>query len=292
MLSFKSSKAVEEKYRDITDGIRAQYEGCECEFAVSDGALFTRIFDDSAGYMMLYPEALPDCDFFNAQYALGEISDYCMREGIPEVISGVPRILLSLVLLGVRHAELHAMDAEGEMLLVEIKTELHSLCGDVELMREGLCFSTPSQEYAEDYIALVRDREHNKLYGYEITDDYPDLTPSEAVAELIRENGERRTLTLFVTDGGEFIGEGVLYNFDGRGGAEISFRVARNKCGRGYGKRLLSALVSIGEEIGLIRLSARVHKDNAPSLSLMKKGGFAEADTCDGTVHFSLALYE
>ena len=112
------------------------------------------------------------------------------------------------------------------------------------------------------------------------------------VAEMLREFELNRALTLFVTQGGDFIGEATLYDFDGRGSAEISFRVAREHTRMGYGGKILEGLIEISREIGLLTLKARARKDNEISLSLLKKHGFAEAGAEDSVVFFKQDLSE
>ncbi len=272
MLSFLNSSDVIEKYPDECGGLADCYDGCECDFALSHGTLVTRIFDDNAGYMLGFPT--PVEEEHSVEDALGEITDYCMTQQISEVICDVPRDALGMLLRGVRHAEIHAMDTLGECFLVEIKNELSMLTAEIEFSWQGLSLTPPEQCYAENYGALVRDAEHNKYYGYEITDDKPNITAAEMVAEARRELESCCALTLFVSEAGDFIGEGVLYNFDGRGTAELSFRVSRDKCGRGYGRKILSALIEIARQIGLIILKARVHKENRDSLHLVEDARF------------------
>ena len=261
-------------------------EDSDTDFCVSDGFLFVRVFDDSLGYIFRYPIALSDAQSERA--ALDKISAYCLKENIPEIIFEAEAAKLPLLLTNVRHAELHAMD--GGFFIVEIKTELSLLESDIDFEYEGLSLSLPSQKYAKDYQRLVSDKAHNEFYGYELTDDNPDITPSDMIAELLREYGSRRSLTLFAAHKGKFVGEAVLYDFDGRGSAEISFRVGKNMTHRGFGKKILSSLLNIAENFGLLSLRARVHKDNEISLSLIKSQGFTEVCTENSVIHFKREL--
>ena len=266
-------------FSDLDDAARRAAEDndffaddVDADYALKDGFLFVRIFEDFLGYMFAYPIAL--CEGADERAALEEITAYCMKENLPEILYNVASDKLPTALRSVRHAEIHAM--EKFAYAVEIKTELSMLEADVDFECEGLSFSLPSQKHAEDYYKLVCDKTHNKFYGYEITDDNPNITPADMIAELLREYGNRRSLTLFATQKGKFIGEGVLYDFDGRGSCEISFRVAENMTKKGFGRKILTALVEISGDLGLLALRARVHKDNEISLALLKSQGFAE----------------
>ncbi len=288
MLSFRTSSRVEESYPLACEKISREYEGCECDFALASGTVVAKIFDDGVGYMLTYP--VPVCSDFSIEAALGEITDFCVREGIPEVITGVAACDLPTLLRGARHAELHALDERAESFVVEVKTALSMLDTDIDFEYEGLRLSTPSAELSDSYAALVRDREHSRYYGYEVTDDIGDASPPLMIAELRREMDAHITLTLFVTHGGRFIGEGVIYAADGRGSAEISFRVAREHTRRGFGRKILRALISLSEDIGLLRLMARVHRENAPSLSLLSSEGFLAVREDGELVYFEKSL--
>ena len=258
----------------------------DVEFALKDGFLFVRLFEDFLGYMFMYPIALGG----NAdeKAALNEISAYCVKENIPEILYNVASDKLPILLSCVRHAEIHAM--ERGAFAVEIKTELSMLESDIDYERDGLSLSLPSQKFAKDYYNLVSDKEHNRFYGYELTDDNPEMTPTDMIAELLREYGRRRTLTLFAVQKGKLIGEAVLYDFDGRGGAEISFRVAKAMTGQGFGRKILASLVDIAEELGLLEIRARVHKDNEISLTLIKSQGFDEVCAENSVIYFKRKL--
>ena len=288
MLSFRDSDKIRKKYPSLARDTELDYEGCECELAEYAGALIARVFDDTVGYTFTYPIEVGEG--FSVSEALAGITDFCVREGIPEIITGVPADCLGLLLSGVRHAEVHAQDLSGEYFAVEIKTELSMLDTDIDIEYEGIRLITPSCEYKEDYARLVADREHNKYYGYEVTDDISDATPAEMLAELLRELDSRITLTLFVTEGDVFVGEAVLYAFDGRGCAELSFRVAKEHTRRGLGRKILNALTDIAENMGLLTLKARATRENTPSLKLLLSEGFIKSREEDGVACFTKEL--
>lgn len=288
MLTFRDSDKIREKYPNFAREIELDYEDCECELAESFGMLIARVFDDTIGYTFTYPMALGE-DFSPAD-ALDSIAEFCVREGIPEIITGVPADCLGLLLSGVRHAEIHAQDTAGEYFVVEIKTELSMLDTDIDIEYGDIRLAAPTAEYSEAYARLVRDREHNRYYGYEVTDDIGDAAPAEMIAELLRELDSRNTLTLFVTEGGSFVGEAVLYAFDGRGSAELSFRVAREHTRLGIGRKILNALTDIAENMGLLTLKARVKAENTPSLALLSSEGFIRNREESGVIFLTKAL--
>jgi L-amino acid N-acyltransferase YncA len=60
------------------------------------------------------------------------------------------------------------------------------------------------------------------------------------------------------------------------GVAEVSVYVASNCRGQGYGRALLTALISESEKNGIWTLQASIFPENLASISLHKAGGFRE----------------
>jgi RimJ/RimL family protein N-acetyltransferase len=88
---------------------------------------------------------------------------------------------------------------------------------------------------------------------------------------------------------GRFIGEAVLYAFDGRGSAEFGVRLLPEWHGKGLGTESVRAISLAARDMGLVRLSARIMKQNRPSVRMLEK----VADSCeygDSEAHFSIDL--
>ena len=69
---------------------------------------------------------------------------------------------------------------------------------------------------------------------------------------------------------GKFIGEAVLYNFDGRGSAELGCRVDSAYAGHGYGTEAFAAVADWGlYKLQLSRVVAKCFKENTASYKML-----------------------
>ena len=96
-------------------------------------------------------------------------------------------------------------------------------------------------------------------------------------------------MTMAVRVGGEFIGEATLYAFDGRGGAEFAVRILPDWQGKGLGGEAAVCTLEAARKIGLVRIYARVMKENERSLAMLRgiSDGYTEAG---GDVIFTVEL--
>jgi RimJ/RimL family protein N-acetyltransferase len=254
---------------------------CEC--------LVFRLFSSDTGYYFAAPIPLSDSADTGAAYS--EIYAYCLRECIPAVVVGVPEEDLPFATDGMTSAQVCQM-SEDEYL-VSIVTECMRCERLPEAMQGRVYLGEFAVSYAEDYARLVEDKELNKYYGYDVTEDVKADSPADYVV-AVREEFERgESVTLAATVLGEegenvFIGEGVLYAFDGRGGASFAFRVLPEYQGQGFGKEIFLALCRVAEEIGLVRISSDVMAENKASLRLLSH--FAKPRTDKDAVRFDVRI--
>ena len=156
---------------------------------------------------------------------------------------------------------------------IEIFTE----CMLADALPEHMCgelyFGEFAPSYDEDYARLVLDPEVNKYFGYSACDDIPNGGGAEfreaALAQFA--SGESMTFALTVYREGRnvFVGEAALYGFDGRGGAEIAFRLLPKWQGVGLGKTALLGCLEIAGKLGLKSVKARVMEQNVRSVGLL-----------------------
>lgn len=264
------------------------------------GCLITRLFTDDLGYYF-WP-VIPLRAFASVKGAYAKISEYARLEAIKEVYVELPKSHASIVSAGKPYAtvtedEWDEDDEEGGSAevkyIVEIETEC-TLAEDIpETMLDDIYLSELTTPFAADYERLVRSEEVNRYFGYSYLDDNADAKGADFIrmANEQFERGEAMNFAVTVLKNEEnlLIGEGTLYGFDGSLGASVSFRLLPEWQGRGYGKKLLMALIKTAREMGLARLFAKIDERNARSLSLVSGAG-RRTGAKDGAVSFEIDL--
>ena len=256
--------------------------------AFCDGCALIRVFDMGRYYFLPPEKILPHG---NVKNAFDAVLEYAKREELPYVFHSVPRDMLSDLLDGVRHADIDAEGPFGENYCLKIKTEC-------ELTEE--IFSTDDGDFeiralensdAPAYKELCTDKELNKYYGYQISDDHPDMPQEDYIALANAEFERGVALNLALVYERSIVGDAIFYAFDGKGGAELAIRILPNRHGKGLGSHFLALLLGYGRDIGLIRVTALVKRENLPSVRMcdkyMKKEEYDE-----GRVKFTAELYE
>lgn len=98
--------------------------------------------------------------------------------------------------------------------------------------------------------------------------------------------GEGRFAIWLVEEDGVPVGHAELKPRAGEEGLEVVYFLARSAQGRGLGTELLEAVAAFGLALSR-RLIATVHPDNARSMKLLARCGFARVEKKDGdTVYF------
>lgn len=241
----------------------------EMLFALEAGCIIAAAFKDKVPAVFFYPIRIMISG--SEEIALALIADFCRVNELREVITDVPQDRLPVALRGVLHARLDAQDERLYTLAVE--TECMLLSDFPELMADELYLGEPTENFADDYKRIIFDKDVNRYTGYDVRRDSPETDPlyliEEARADFYRGNAVTVFATLLSDEGDNvFIGEGVLYRFDGRGGAEISVRLLPEWQGKGYGKKLTLAMIELARSIDLRRLFAIVNQENTRSKSL------------------------
>ena len=246
------------------------------------GCLLVRIYDEQR-YAFVYPLAVSEDSL--VEDALRELSLYARRYLIPLAFTDVMREELP-VLEGVfSHIERHAYDESGESYFVMIQNEL-DLMGELpEVNREGVALGFLSDAEISEYARLCSDRELNRYWGFDDTADNPDCDPEGFYFTVMRELEDGVALSLAVRYDGGYIGEGVIYDFDYHGAAEIGLRLLPEYQGRGFGEVALLALFDMCRAIGLLAVYATVDERNAAARGLFSRH-LVKVGEYDGVIRY------
>ena len=249
-------------------GLYVSEEDSDVEFAisVSSGCAIIRVFD-MGRYLFLYPyEFLEDAVIENAIIA---VSEYAMREELPLVFSDVPpESLCSFV--GFRHINIDAEDSECQSYRVKIKTECDLISEIPEIDAGRVKLNAITKSDIPDYARLCKSENVNKYWGYDYREDANEPS-DEYFFEIARRDFDLGlSLSLAIREKEKFVGEAILYAFDGRGGAEFAIRLLPEAMGKGLGRESVRAVFLLAESIGLCSLSAKVLSENFPSHAMLR----------------------
>ncbi len=245
----------------------SDFSADECEFAfcVLGDFLLVRIFDGKV-YSFVYPIAL--ADGADEREALFEIGRYAMREEIPLMFCDVPAECVAALEEIFRFTESFCDD---EVYTVSVLSEI-SRCDEIPELFDGeLSLSCLVEDDIPSYAALCRDRELNKYWGYDVSEDAPGAPDEYFYNAAAYALDDGVAVSLAVRVNGEFVGEAVLWGFDLHGSAELAFRILPEFQGRGFGERALKLLIRLGDEIGLCEMRASVKRENIPSVKLLDR---------------------
>jgi len=256
----------------------------DVEFALSfaHGCALVRVFD-MGRYSFLYPFSMTD-EADDAS-ALSDIAEYAMREEIRLVVDDVPRECICNF-LSFRHIDVDASGRAGDSFRVTVKTECE-LMGEVPEVELGrVMLNALTEEDIPEYARLCRDKGVNKHWGYDYYADVTDPEDAYFYEMAMSELAVGVALSMAVRHAGSFIGEAVLYAFDGRGCAEFAIRLLPEWQGVGLGGESVRAICDAAYEIGLIRLSSAVMKENIASVRMLKKLTDKYSETDNGFVFY------
>jgi RimJ/RimL family protein N-acetyltransferase len=269
--------------REVVDSLVYE-DGVELALSVSSGCLVVRVCDEGR-YGFLFPFELSEDA--SLREAVFDISEYAMREEIGLTVYGVPEEYLSLFsefrylyTEGESEDGIYSVTVKNECMLLE---EIPELCGE----RVKLNAILPSD--ISEYAMLSRDENVNKYWGYCYEEDCK--SPDDAwFYENMRGEFERGVSVSFaVRLEDRFIGEVILYAFDGRGHAELAVRLLPELHGKGYGGEAVSLVMKFAESIGLCRLDSVVSCENKPSVKLFSALG-KESENQGGKIIYRIYL--
>ena len=251
--------------REILDSL--VYDG-DAEFAVSvsSGCLLIRICD-MGRYGFLFPfELTEDVD---VRRAVLDISEYAMREEIECAVYGVPSEELG-AFSDFRHTET-LEETDSDTYTVVIKNECMLIEEIPELIGERVKLNEILPSDVSDYAKLSKDENVNKYWGYRYTEDCESPSDEWFYENMRSEFSRGVSVSFAVRLGDRFIGEVILYAFDGRGNAEIAVRLLPKFCGKGYARESLSLALTFARNIDLNEIRAVVNNENIPSIRLFSR---------------------
>ena len=240
----------------------------ELEFAIANSydTLLVRVFDGEE-YVFAFPEPLSE----NADIksALSELEKYVIKEELPFVLLSVPKGALSY-LSAYRHVRLDS-DFDGEEFVARIETECGILKEKPSHIGGRVSLNALTEADIPTYAQLCRNEELLLYWGYDYRPDFGerddrfffDMTEAEFESGV--------AMTLAVRRGERLVGSIEFYAFDFHGAAELDVRIFPHEQGKGYASSAVEGAIEIARQMGILRLSALVMNNNAPSLALFAK---------------------
>lgn len=265
-LSYVLSRLSEAEKEYIIEIAESLLSDDEAEYALSAcfGCLLIRIFDGE--YSFSYPVAV--CDNADETSASLAIRDYAVKEEIPLVFSDVPRDELGGLVTMFRHANIDAEDATGDTYRVRLITEAAAI-GEIPTVElDAITLDALRPEDDAEYARLCRDGETNRFWGYDYSLDAPGDEDSYFRESAEGELSRGVAMSFAVRSEGKFVGEAALYAFNYMGECDCAIRILPEYRQCGIAGRVLLGLIEFLPQIGLVRLRARVMRENEPSKKL------------------------
>ena len=249
------------------------------------GCVLLRVFDMGRYYFPFPFEVEDDADLSEA---LKKIAYYAMREELPLVFTDTPSECLQYFSMFL-HMNLDKEQSEAPSYRVTVKTEPELLCEYPEIKSNGISLIPLSLEHAKDYATLSRDEEILKYWGYDYRLDNPSATDSYFIDTALYERERGISLSYAVLMNGQFVGESVIYAFDGMGGAEFAVRIKSENQGKGIGSLATEKTIELCKMLGLKTARAIIYKENKASVRMAEKY-MKKTDEDVGRVEFLLDL--
>ena len=261
-------------FSEIVEGLNLDDEDIEYAVSVYENCALIRIFD-MGRYLFVFPcELDEDADVVAA---IDAVAEYAMREEIPLVFVDTPPSAL-VCFSGFRHLDIDADDPECESYRVRIKTECELVAEIPQITQGRVTLNSIKEEDISSYARLCKDENVNKCWGYNYKDDVSDPADSYFYENASADFARGVALNTAIRVEGQFVGESTVYAFDGRGGAEFAIRLLPEWQGRGIGKDTVLATKSLARKMGLVRLYAKIMKENIPSIAMLRRFSDDEED--------------
>lgn len=249
------------------------------------GCIIIRIFD-MGRYLFAFPYDI--CEDADLRRAIDAVAEYAMREEISLTFCDVPCEFFS-IFAGYRHMDVDVEDEDGECYRVRIKRESDMIDEIPEVEHGRVKLNALSDGDITDYASLCKDKNVNKYWGYDYSEDVCDPSDRYFYENARLEFSSGASVSFAVRSDGRFIGEAVIYAFDCKGGAEFAIRLLPVYHGIGLGTEGVMAICAAARRLGLIKLYSKVMTDNIPSVKMLKKVA-DEALESDGVVTFTIYL--
>ncbi len=252
---------------ELVYGIDTECDDLEYAVSVYKSCLLVRIFD-MGRYLFVYPCELSENADVRA--AIDAVREYAMREEIPLVFVDTPGYALSQF-AGYRHMDIDADDPDCTVYRVRIKTECELISEIPEVKGERVELSALIKEDVPLYAELCRDKNVNKYWGYDYSEDVKEPSDEYFFETANADFARGASVTMAVRVLGSLAGEATIYAFDGMGGAEFAIRLLPSFHGKGLGGEATLAIIEAARKIGLTRLYAKVMKENTRSTAMLHR---------------------
>ena len=208
----------------------------------------------------------------DTEAALCALEEYARLEEIPLVLADLCAEDLDVLCERYTHPRVHALpfeEGETPLYILQVMTEAMLSEQIPTLATSRITLRAPQREDIPLYARLCRDEEILPLWGYDFRADYPDATDEDLFMLTEQERERGLTIPFFIYTGDAFVGEALLYAFDGRGGAECAVRLLPEHRRRGIATEAVSLLIRYAKEtLRMYYLDAVCHRENAPSRAL------------------------
>jgi RimJ/RimL family protein N-acetyltransferase len=194
-------------------------------------------------------------------------------EELPLVLSDLCEEDLDALCERYRHPRVHSLPAEEDeraLYWIEVLTEAMFVETIPTLHGKRLTLRATSEKDLDAYARLCRDEQILAVWGYDFREDYPRATDRDLLTLTEQEFSRGITLPFFIYIGNTFVGEALLYAFDGRGGAEFAVRILPEHRRLGIAKEAIHVLCTYArEELKLSYLDGACRITNLPSRALL-----------------------
>ena len=237
-------------------------------FAYLDEVLFARIYD---GERYVFPLPFMLSEEADAEEALLCLASYSRRELIPLIITDVPRDEIEFLCSVFPHIDAFTYEDDDDSFYIKVNNECDMLDTVPSIELEGITLDEICDADKDKYAELCRDRSLNRYWGYDVYADNPGADVSFYLNVARREIEDGVAIALAIREGGQFVGEATLYDFDYRGSASIAVRVLPDYHSKGVGSRATMALIELARNIGLTTVNAEILNENERSIKMTSK---------------------
>ncbi|MBQ3133581.1 MAG: GNAT family N-acetyltransferase [Clostridia bacterium] len=141
-----------------------------------------------------------------------------------------------------------------------------------------------------NYFALCTDKTNNQYWGYDYENDRYITEVDENTffdsQKYDRSLGASVTFAVREREGGELVGETIVYRFTAGGHAEIGGRIAASHQGKGLGTKAFAATADFAERVLRVKPVAKCYKPNLPSAHMIRSAGFRQVGEDDTFYYF------
>lgn len=175
--------------------------------------------------------------------------------------------------------------------LVHINSPAAKLKEIPVLKADGIVLNGFRESDKQRYLTLNTDIENNRYWGYDYRED-------EDIIGKIDENtfygftlldikaGDSVNFAVRTSDGGDMIGEAILWNFTFDGCAEVGCRILPEYQGKGYGKAAFKVAAEFAANELNLKVTARCFKENTVSYKMISASGFEKTGSDDEFYYF------